>query len=228
MPRKITINPTMDMETFLFISNDGTYWWDGAIVDNKGDSTAQAAEQQQQQFDSQLMGIFQSQYGNQTNTLNFLKGQLQPIISKGGQGYSPQDLAAMRTQATDNLSQQFQGAQKAINATEQRGLPSGVNAQVSGSLMAQEAEQQAAAQNEITQANESLKNATYWQAINALNGNAVEANPLGYASSATSGNNAVSNLSQAVTAANGPTFGQIAGGIIGGGLQGWATGGFKV
>lgn len=184
----------------------------------KGDPTAQAAEQEQQTFDQQLMTLFQAQYGKQSAITGYLTGQMEPLISKGGQGYTPEQLTAMRTAATDTISQQTQGAQRAVNATEQRGLPSGVNAQVSGSITAAEAEEQAATQNQITQANANLQQQNYWNAINVLNGQAATENPLGYAGAATSGTNAVSNASQAETAAAGPTAGAIVGGILGGGL----------
>ena len=196
----------------------------GAVhVSFKGDPTAKAAEQEQMNFDSQLMNIFQAQYGKQSAITDYLTKQMEPQISAGGQGLSPQALAAARTQSTDTLSTQFQGAERAVNATEQRGLPSGVNAQVSGSMMAQEAEAQAGSQNQITMQNEQLKQQNYWNSINVLNGQAANLNPLGYAGSATSGGNTVAGLSQANTAAAGPTAGAIFGTIAGGALGGLAA-----
>lgn len=220
----IRLNPSFDIETWALVRHDGSFEYTGLVSWCKGDPTAQAAEVQQQQFDQQLMNIFQQQYGKQSAITDYLTKQLEPVISKGGQGMSPDALAAARTSATDTLSNQFQGAQRAVNATEQRDLPSGVNAQVSGSLMAQEAEQQSAAQNTITANNEALKQANYWNSINALSGNSAQINPLGYAGGATSGTNAVSNASQAVTSANGPTLGAIFGSIAGG--AGSALGGY--
>src|SRR5438105_998688 len=84
---------------------------------------------------------------------------------------------------------------------------------------------QAAAQLGITQQNEALKQANYWNSINVLSGQAATANPLGYANSATSGSGAVADLSKAVTAANGPTLGAVLGGVAGGALQGWGANG---
>lgn len=225
---QILINPVWDMEALRIVSHSGSYECSGPYFHYKGDPTAQAAEASQASFDNTLQQIFQAQYGKQSAITDYLTKQMEPLISEGGQGYSPQDLAAMRTSATDTLSNQFQGAQRAINATEQRGLPSGVNAQVSGSLMAQEAEQQSAAQLGITQQNEALKQQNYWNSINVLNGQAATLNPLGYANSATSGSGAVAGLSQANTAAAGPTAGAIFGSVAGGALGGWASGGFKV
>lgn len=217
----ITTRKIVDMETGVTILLEG---FNGVVEEwLKGDPTAQAAEQQQMSFDQQLMQLFQAQYGKQSAITDFLTKQMEPLISKGGQGFSPESLAAMRTNATDQLSNQFAGAQRAVNATEQRDLPSGVNAQVQGSLLAQEAEQQAAAQNNITVANEQQRQQNYWNSINVLNGQAATENPLGYANGATTGTNAVANASQAVTAAAGPTFGSVIGGIAGGVLGGAAS-----
>jgi hypothetical protein len=221
---RILINPTWDIETLAIVRHDGSYEYAGPIWRCKGDPVAKQEEASQAQFNDTLRNIFEQQYGKQSAITRYLTQQMEPQIAKGGQGYSPQDLAAMRTQATDTLSNQFQGAQRAVNATEQRGLPSGVNAQISGSLMAQEAEQQAAAQNQITAQNEQLRQQNYWNSINVLNGQAAVENPLGYAGSAMSGGNTVAGLSQANTAASGPTFGAILGSIAGG--AGTALGGY--
>src|SRR5450631_3545757 len=96
-------------------------WRDGTfLIRFKGDPVAQAAEQSQANFDNTLQGIFSAQYGKQSAITDYLTQQMEPLISAGGQGYSSQALAAMRTSATDTLSNQFTGAQRAINATEQR------------------------------------------------------------------------------------------------------------
>src|SRR5450631_4191606 len=83
-------------------------WRDGVLLIRfKGDPVAKQAEQQQMNFDSQLMTIFQAQYGKQSAITDYLTKQMEPQISAGGQGYSAQDLAAMRTSATDTISNQF-------------------------------------------------------------------------------------------------------------------------
>lgn len=221
---RILINPTWDMETLAIVRHDGNYEYLGPLWRCKGDPVAKQEEASQSAFNDTLRNIFQAQYGKQSAITQYLTQQMEPLIAKGGQGMSPEALAAARTSATDTLSNQFQGAQRAVNATEQRGLPSGVNAQISGSMMAQEAEQQAAAQNQITAQNEQLKQQNYWNSINVLNGQAAVENPLGYAGSASSGGNTIAGLSQANTAASGPTFGAVLGSIAGG--AGTALGGY--
>jgi len=173
------------------------------------------------QFDQQLMQIFQQQYSNQTSVLNFLKGQLQPQITNPT-GYDTATLNAMRTSATDADSEAFQNAQQTLNAkdAEQLGgsdvLPSGVSSQLQAALLNQEAQTKAADQNQITVNNANLAEQNKWAAVNALNGVAAQVNPLGYANSATEGSNAVSNLSQAVTASNQSQLLGALGGIAGG------------
>lgn len=216
---RITINPTLNLVSMDWEPGE-SYEYIGPFLMLKGDPVAKQAEQQQATFNSQLMNIFQQQYANQSDVLNYLKGKLQPQIDSGGQGFSPSALAAMRTSATDTISQSAQNAQAAANAAAVRSggsaLPSGVSAMIEGQVGQQQAQAQADAQNTITTNDAQLKNSNYWNAINVLSGNAAQLNPLGYASSATSGGGAVAGLSGAVTAANGPSIGQILGGVVGG------------
>lgn len=228
---RVSVNPCLDMETFI-LSCERSYEYCGPIWGFKGDNTAQAAEVSQGAFNQQLMNIFTNQYGKQSSIINFLTGKMQPLINAGGQGYSPAALAAQRTSATDTIATQYKNAQAGVNAAAARtggsALPSGVSTMIESSLAPQEAEAQSQAQNAITTNNANLKNENYWNAISVLNGQSAALNPLGYSSGATAGTGAVANTSQAVTQANGPGVGQILGGIVSGGLQGWATGGFKV
>lgn len=207
-----------------------SYEYAGPLLFFKGDKVAQAAEQSQANFDNTLQGIFQAQYANQTQVLQYLQGKLQNALNNN-QGYTPGQLTALRTGATDTTAQEAQNAQAGANAAAIRtggsALPSGVSAMIESSVAQQAAQQQAQAQNAITTANANLQQQNFWNASNVLSGTAAQFNPLGYANSATSGSGAVAGLSNAVTNANGPTFGQILGGI-GGGILGAAgsAGGF--
>ena len=201
-----------------------TYFYNGPVLAFKGDKTANAAEVAQNTFDQQLMSIFTQQYGKQTHLINYLTGKMQPIVNANGQGYgySPATLTSMRTNATDTIAQQFKNAQAGVNAAAVRtggsALPSSVSTMIESSLAPAEAEAQSQAQNNITLANAQLENSNYWNAISVLNGQVPQFNPLGYSGNATSGGNTVANLSGAVTAANGPTIGQILGSVAGGAL----------
>jgi hypothetical protein len=129
----------------------------------------------------------------------------------------------MRTGATDQDTAAFQNAQQTMQGKEavQSGdLPSGVNDQLQSALLTNEAAQKSSDQNNITLQNENLKESNYWNAINGLNGVAAQENPLGYAGAATSAAASVAPLSQANTAASGPTFGAILGGVAGAAVGG--------
>ena len=198
------------------------YEYYGVVALCKGDPVAKSAEESQAAFNSTLQTIFSRQYNNQTDILNFLKNPMEANI-QNPQGYSPSELASMRTAATDTDAQQYKNAQQALNNNRNQvnggsDLPSGVDSQLESQLLSDEASKNAADQETITANNANLKQANYWNSVNALNGVSAQLNPTSYASEATSGSGAVSNLSQAVTASSGPTFGSILGGVVGAGL----------
>jgi hypothetical protein len=173
-------------------------------------------------FDQQLTQIFTQQYATQKGQLAYLQSKMQPMIDNPT-GYSAQQLAALRTSATDTNAQQYQNAQAALNNQVSQASGGSKLAGVSGAvtestaaLLNAEAQQQSQSQNQITEANANLQQQNYWMAINALNGVAAQENPLGYSSAATSGSGAVAGLSQAVTAANQSQLLGALGGIAGG------------
>ncbi len=230
---RITINPVLDMETLRWVSNDGIYDYDGFVLAFKGDSTAQAEETATANFDNSLMQIFQSQYKTQQSQLSYLQNKMQPIINAGGTGYTADQLAALRTGATDTNAQQFQNAQAALNnqvsqasgGSKLTGV-SGAVAESDAALLNAEAQTQSASQNQITEANANLQQQNYWNAINVLNGVAAQENPQSYASESNASGGTVAGLSGAVTAANQSQLLGALGGIAGG-IGGALGGGFS-
>jgi hypothetical protein len=209
-----------DSEGRLFIADFDGYEYEGEVALCKGDSTAKAAEQQQLNFNSQLMSIFNQQFGQQTAVLNFLKGKLEPMLDNPT-GYDDKTLAAMRASASDSLSGSYDNAQKALQnrqfALGGRDLPSGVNDQQMAMLLQAEAQDKANAQNTVTLNDANLKQSNYWNAMNVLSGNvASQFNPLGYAGAVNSGSNAVAGLSQAVTQSQQSGLMGMLGGAVGG------------
>lgn len=221
---RVTINPTFDMSTWTWMRRP-SYEYCGPAMLFKGDKTAQTAEQTQAMFDQQLMNIFSAQYGKQSQVFDFLTGKMTEKLTNPT-GYDPSALSAMRTSASDVNAQQTKNAQQAYanmvsaraGGSKLTGVAGNV-AQGEADIAAVGASQEANSQNAITLANEQLRQQNYWNSVNVLSGQQAVANPLGYASGATSGSGEVSNLSGAVTAANGPTAGQILGGVVGGGLS---------
>lgn len=198
--------------------------------------------QQQMSFNSQLMGLFQQQFQNQQNQLNFLKGVMQPVITnaQAGKGFSDEALNAMRTSATDTLSGQFQNAQAALNqqlrSSGSANIPSGVNVGADMALLQEQAKENAAAQNTITLANQQQATSNLFNAANVLNGVAAQNSPNALMSGSLEGGSTVaglggaqSQLQNAITNANsnsffgklGGAFATTLGKTLGGGLSGF-------
>lgn len=187
----------------------------------KGDSTAKAAEQQQQAFNAQLMTLFQSQFGKQNAITDQLIKTLEPQLANPT-GFSPAAEAALRSQASTSAADAYANASKAYQAGAfargSRDLPSGVDEQIQGAISGAGAGELAGSQQNITLANEQLKQQNYWNAINGLNGVSATINPLGYANAATSGGNTVANLGNTVNASQqSGLLGGILGGVFGAG-----------
>jgi hypothetical protein len=234
----------IDMESGSILEAD-SFEYDGPVALAKGDSTAQAGEQiqnenaqQQLDFSKQLQSAFTSQYGAQSAITSFLTNKMESTMSNP-QGFGADALAAMRTSATDTNANQYQQAEAASQRTSfaqgGRDLPSGVDSQISGAIAASGAANNAASQNQITLQNEQQKQSNYWNAANSLSGTAATINPLGYAgasssagSSAASAGNSTASLSNANTnAASNSFLGKLGGSLasslgsgIGSGLAG--------
>jgi hypothetical protein len=193
-----------------------------------GDKTIKASEQAQLDFQRQLTDIFTKQYGEQSEVLKFLKDRLQPMIDNPT-GYSPSAKAAMRAEAVDTISSEYDNAQKAVQGIQftrgGRDLPSGVDAMQIGALKGSQARDTAGALNTIELNDENLKENNYWNAINALSGNvASQYNPLGYAGATTSAASSVGDLGTAYKNSQGSQLLGALGGIAGG--AGAALGGY--
>lgn len=186
--------------------------------------------QQQMQFSQQLMDLYEQQFQNQQNQLNFLKGVMQPVITQAqaGKGFSDAEEAAMRTTATDTLSTQFNNAKEALNqelkTSGSSNIPSGVTAGADLALVTEAAKQNAAAQNTITLASAQQARSNLFNAANVLNGVAAQNNPNPIASEATAGSSAVAGLSgsqgelqNSITNANNSSFfGKLSSGLASG------------
>jgi hypothetical protein len=230
---KIELQLTDNIGEYIVISEIKVPWegpW--ALCGGGGtpDPEAEAEEAETVTFDQSLMNIFQQQYSTQQQQLAYLQGKMEPIINAGGQGYTSDQLASMRTAATDVNSEQFQGAQQALNNTiaansggsKLTGV-AGSTIQANAELNAAEAQTQAQAQETITSQNAQLQQSNYWNAINALNGVAAQENPLGYASASNQAGSTVADLTNAnanyIKSTQSPLMGAL-GGIIGGSVGG--------
>lgn len=226
---EIVLELTEDPTVFIPVSATKVPY-DGAWAFAKGDSTAKEEEEQTATFDQSLMNIFQSQYSTQQSQLKYLQGQMQPIINQGGQGYTPEQLTAQRTAASDTDSEQYQQAQAALNnQTSQASGGSkltgvaGANVESDAALDNAMAQKESADQNQITTNNANLQQQNYWNAVNALNGVATEENPLGYAGASSTAGGTVAGLGNTVNAANQSQLLGALGGMVGGVAGGLGT-----
>jgi hypothetical protein len=194
------------------------------VSGGKGDPEAQKTEKSQANFTNTLQQAFATNNAAQQEKLNFLTKQLEAGITNP-QGYNPQTLAAMRTQATEQAALNNKNVMQAVNeknATQggasATALPNGVQQQIEAGVGASVANEEANAQLGITQQEGQLEAENRNRDIAALEGVAGEENPEGFASADNSAAGTVGGLSQAVTQANGPGVGSILGGIAGAGL----------
>lgn len=193
----------------------------------KESSQQKQLEAQQSQFYTQLTQLFQTQFASQSGVLNTLIKTMEPLLTNP-QGFSPQALAAMRTQASEQNSAAFQNAQQAqqerMFALNGRQLPSGVAQQVNAELAAAQAANEANSQQDITLANEQQKINNEFNAANVLSGASAQMNPLGYAGQATNtGQAAFSDATQIQSQSFGQQFGSTFFRTLGGGLANLAT-----
>jgi hypothetical protein len=191
------------------------------VSGGKGDNTAQRVEGSQGGFVNTLQGAFSTNNQQQQNQLNFLTQQLENQINNP-QGFSPQTLAAMKTQAIQQSATENANVEQAVQAKEatQGGagsLPSGVNAQINASVAQGSANNLSNELSNINTENGMLQNENREQALGELEGVAGLENPEGIASAEAANANSVAGLSEANTQASGPTAGSILGGVIGAG-----------
>lgn len=196
----------------------------------KGDSTDKAAEASSAAFSSTLQNAFTAQYGKMSATNNFLTSKL-TSMANNPTGFTAPTMAAA---TTNNIQNAATGAQQATQAAQAQeaahggtGLPSGVNAQIGGQIDAAAENQLSGNQNQLQIANGELQNQNQWAALSGLQGVSNADNPLGFAGASTGAAGNIAAMSQAYTASNQSQLESTLGGIVGGGLSAFATGGLS-
>jgi hypothetical protein len=191
-----------------------------------GDTAVGVGIFNQGQFMNTLMNAFKTQYGAQQGALQFLTNTLQGKVSNPT-GFSPATMAALNTQAIQNSAVQAQNATQAAQNFEAshggNGLPSGVNAQISGQINASAANQLSGELNQNQVQNGILQNQNQWTAISGLENVAQMRNPLGYAGGENSAANSLGGLDQTYLDSRKYNASRGVGGILGG-LAGNAIG----
>jgi hypothetical protein len=208
----------------------------GGVSGAKSDDRAKSAEKNSLSLQNTMMGYFKQQFGTQQQLLNFINAKMTSQVSNP-QGFTKETLAAANTGATEGVARDFATANTATKEMEAQqggnGLPSGVQAQLTGQNANAAAQEESQAKNQITLANAQQQQQNYWNAVSTLNGTAALENPQSYGSGANAAGEDVANLSQAVSASQKTGFTNtltngIASGLgsaLGKGLGGFATGG---
>lgn len=174
-------------------------------------------------FDQTLQQDYSTTFAQNQDILNSLNSVLQPIVQAGPnqQGYSPQELAALNTQAIESNAQGYQqvaqatGQQEAAAGGGKTFLPSGVNAQINAAE-ASAAESNLSNENlGITTSNYAQGRANWQQALSGEESVAAGESPVAYAGATTNANQAAFGEANTINQQSNAEFGQILGGIEG-------------
>jgi hypothetical protein len=185
---------------------------------------------EQNAFYKQLTDQYSTIFGQSQAITGALTSAFLPILKAGPSqtGFAPGQENAMRTQATENVAQNYAQAQRAtaqILAARGGGntlLPSSVDANLLAQNTNQAAQQRAAAQNTITQANYAQGYQNWGQAAGVLGSTAGLVSPTAFAGQTTgAGGAAMTGATEVANAANSPwnaAFGAL--GAVGGAAAG--------
>lgn len=191
---------------------------------NKASQEQKQAADQQQAFAQTLKDTYQGQLGDANSSLDFLNKRLQSVFTQAqaGFGFSPAELAALKSNNIDDQAIQTQQAnQAASRVIAQRGNGGGTDSGALAQIAAQTARSSAAAgatasrNIDIANAQQAQQNVT--QVGSLLNG--VAAQQTGIASSALSGavnqgGTAYSNIAEAYKPSN--FWGNLGQGLLSG------------
>ena len=222
---RVTTYAEFDICTGFLLSRKWT-WHTGKVALCKGASAAeQSIAGQQAAFFQTLQSSYSQIFAEQQGFMQSLNSQYGSILAAGpGQfGYNAQEEASLRGSAAAQTAGDFQNAQAALQQrlAMQGGqgaaaAPSGTAAQMEAVLGAGSAQEQAQAQNTITQQGYAQGNQNFWKAAEGMGNLVSAANPTPYASAATSAGRAAFGSAETVQKQNeAGSFGAIAGGILG-------------
>jgi len=170
---KIYKSITIDMETGAVIHSD-SYEYCGPVLQACGATGAEKAQQTNENNVATMMSQdAQTIFGENQNILQGLQTSISPVVAAGPSqyGFSAPEDAAMRTQATQNITAAGTNASNAVRsaaASEGGGnayLPSGSQEAVDAGLAENQAFQQSSAQLGVTNAGYAQGNKDYEQAV---------------------------------------------------------------
>jgi len=218
----------IDIATNTVLERD-EFVWTGPVAWCKGATDQEkATSASQNQLFQTLQQNYSTQFANQSAVLQSLQTAFNPILSAGiGQyGFTPQEDAALRTQADSGTAAAYRSAKAAAGESlaavggGNTFLPSSTKAGINASIATSAAQQRAGQQLDITRSGYDLGRQNFLTASNALSGVAQLQNPLGYSGAATSAGNAAFGSEEAIQQADAAaspwsTIGGILGGAAG-------------
>jgi hypothetical protein len=105
---RVWTRAVFDIETMQLLEADCCEY-QGPVAQCKGAGTADAQRQQE-------LGMQQQAFNSQMAQLSQLQSYMAPYMTAQGQGYTPQQYAAMQSQFLNQNAQQFQNAGEAVRA----------------------------------------------------------------------------------------------------------------
>ncbi len=192
-----------------------------------GSSAAESGAQASEASFSQLLQQqAEANFGAQSQVLQNINQILTPIAEAGPSqtGFSPQELAALNTQAIDTTAAGAAAAQEKLN-TQEAGRGGDTANPASGTAQALSAQLASGAENQlsqeelgITQANYAQGNKNFQQALTGLGGEAEELAPSSVANVANTGNQAAFGEASQINQQNNQVVSDL-GGLIPGALS---------
>lgn len=168
-------------------------------------------EASQQKYYDTMTQEAQQVFGESTSLFKDLTAAFEPILAAGPnqEGFSAAEKAALNTQATEGVAQNYQSAAKAIaeqQAAEGGGnefVPSGQNAEIKAEVAMSAAQQESAEQTNITEADYATGRSNFLTAAQELSSAAGVFNPAtGISGAATSSGEAASKTASDIATAN--------------------------
>lgn len=176
----------------------------GASSQQKDIEASQAA------FYNELTSEYKGVFAQNQAILGTLTKSFQPILAKGinQQGFSPEELATLNSQAVTGTGENYAKAKAALanqQAAEGGGnayVPTGVKEQQNLQLASSAAQNESAIEGKIASDNFATGRENYLSAAGALGGVASQLNPTGFAGAATGAGSAAATTADQITQAN--------------------------
>jgi len=196
----------------------------------KESDAQKAAQQQQNDFNSQLLSIYKTQFGESQAILSVLTPQLEAMAANP-EGFGVTEYHALQAKIVNDVGAQYSAAAKQnaleFATTNEAGLPSGVQLSVDAATRAAAAGAVASKSTDLAIANEQLKQQQKTFALSALSGEQASLGGQMGTTGSQAGAGLQNQFQNATTVFNqGSVWKNILGGVVGAGMN-FLTGGFS-